>query len=208
MKPTTTPYPAILTSSAKSLRAAFDAFIDARQQGTARGVTARLLRRRRTRTVTLRRRFSTFAHAHQLPPERANSGADWTTWLMLGGRGAGKTRAGAEWVRALAQSDAQCAHRAGRRDRARRARGDGRGRLRPARGASARRAAAMDSLAAAAANGRTARWRRCSRRRIRRACAARNSPPPGATNSPSGAMPKQLSICCSSGCALANGRGR
>lgn len=26
----------------------------------------------------------------------------WTTWLMLGGRGAGKTRAGAEWVRGLA----------------------------------------------------------------------------------------------------------
>ena len=32
---------------------------------------------------------------HQLPPE-----GDWTTWLILGGRGAGKTRAGAEWVRA------------------------------------------------------------------------------------------------------------
>ncbi|MCB5176297.1 DNA-packaging protein [Microvirga lenta] len=26
----------------------------------------------------------------------------WTTWLMLGGRGAGKTRAGSEWVRGLA----------------------------------------------------------------------------------------------------------
>lgn len=32
---------------------------------------------------------------HQLPP-----GEDWRTWLILGGRGAGKTRAGAEWVRA------------------------------------------------------------------------------------------------------------
>ncbi|KKC39821.1 ATP-binding protein [Devosia epidermidihirudinis] len=27
---------------------------------------------------------------------------DWTTWLLLGGRGSGKTRAGAEWVRTLA----------------------------------------------------------------------------------------------------------
>ncbi|MDR3496208.1 MAG: terminase family protein, partial [Ancalomicrobiaceae bacterium] len=27
---------------------------------------------------------------------------DWTTWLLLGGRGAGKTRAGAEWVKAMA----------------------------------------------------------------------------------------------------------
>lgn len=33
----------------------------------------------------------------QRPPE-----GDWTTWLLLGGRGSGKTRAGAEWVRSLA----------------------------------------------------------------------------------------------------------
>ena len=32
---------------------------------------------------------------HQLPPEGA-----WRSWVVLGGRGAGKTRAGAEWVRA------------------------------------------------------------------------------------------------------------
>jgi phage terminase large subunit-like protein len=31
---------------------------------------------------------------HQLEPE-----GDWQTWVILGGRGAGKTRAGAEWVR-------------------------------------------------------------------------------------------------------------
>lgn len=34
------------------------------------------------------------ARGHQTPP-----GGDWTTWLILGGRGAGKTRAGAEWIR-------------------------------------------------------------------------------------------------------------
>ncbi len=39
--------------------------------------------------------FEHWAHGHQLPPE-----GEWTTWLVLGGRGAGKTRAGAEWVRA------------------------------------------------------------------------------------------------------------
>jgi len=38
-----------------------------------------------------------WAMSHQLPPD-----GDWTTWLLLGGRGAGKTRAGAEWVRMLA----------------------------------------------------------------------------------------------------------
>ncbi len=39
--------------------------------------------------------FEHWALEHQLPPE-----GDWTTWVILGGRGAGKTRAGAEWVRA------------------------------------------------------------------------------------------------------------
>ena len=38
------------------------------------------------------------AHAAQLPPEAD----DWRTWLFLGGRGAGKTRAGAEWLGARA----------------------------------------------------------------------------------------------------------
>lgn len=34
----------------------------------------------------------------QLPPDEA----EWRSWLILGGRGAGKTRAGAEWVKAQA----------------------------------------------------------------------------------------------------------
>jgi phage terminase large subunit-like protein len=46
--------------------------------------------------------FVTLAHRHQEPPAAANNGGPWTTWLALGGRGAGKTRLGAEWVRALA----------------------------------------------------------------------------------------------------------
>ena len=49
--------------------------------------------------------FAILAHAHQKPPRLANNGEPWTTWLILGGRGAGKTRAGAEWVRGVAQSD-------------------------------------------------------------------------------------------------------
>jgi phage terminase large subunit-like protein len=40
-------------------------------------------------------------HSHQQPPPLAQGGEAWTTWLILGGRGAGKTRAGAEWVRGL-----------------------------------------------------------------------------------------------------------
>jgi phage terminase large subunit-like protein len=49
--------------------------------------------------------FSVFAHGHQIPPACAANGGPWLTWLILGGRGAGKTRAGAEWVRAVALAD-------------------------------------------------------------------------------------------------------
>lgn len=42
--------------------------------------------------------FEFWAMAHQLPPE-----GDWKTWVVLGGRGAGKTRAGAEWVRSMVE---------------------------------------------------------------------------------------------------------
>ncbi len=43
-----------------------------------------------------------WARDDQLPPAAAQDGGDWTTWLLLGGRGAGKTRSGAEWVRGQA----------------------------------------------------------------------------------------------------------
>ncbi len=38
-----------------------------------------------------------WARPDQLPPP-----GDWTVWLLIGGRGSGKTRAGAEWVRGMA----------------------------------------------------------------------------------------------------------
>nr|PZN81877.1 MAG: DNA-packaging protein [Pseudomonadota bacterium] len=43
-----------------------------------------------------------WARDDQLPPARDAQGRPWRTWLILGGRGSGKTRAGAEWVRAEA----------------------------------------------------------------------------------------------------------
>jgi phage terminase large subunit-like protein len=52
--------------------------------------------------MRLDRDFAALAHLHQEAPRAANNGGPWTTWLALGGRGAGKTRLGAEWVRALA----------------------------------------------------------------------------------------------------------
>ncbi|WP_204114654.1 DNA-packaging protein [Shimia biformata] len=42
--------------------------------------------------------FDLWAHAHQMPPD-----GDWKSWVILGGRGAGKTRAGAEWVRSMVE---------------------------------------------------------------------------------------------------------
>lgn len=39
-----------------------------------------------------------FALEHQVPPFRHDD-ARYSTWLLMGGRGAGKTRAGAEWIK-------------------------------------------------------------------------------------------------------------
>ncbi len=42
--------------------------------------------------------FELWAHRGQRPPD----GKGWRTWLMMAGRGFGKTRAGAEWITTLA----------------------------------------------------------------------------------------------------------
>jgi phage terminase large subunit-like protein len=47
-----------------------------------------------------------WARDDQLAPVATQDGKPWRTWLFLGGRGAGKTRAGAEWVRAEARTPA------------------------------------------------------------------------------------------------------
>lgn len=44
--------------------------------------------------------FESWAHEAQLPPD----GEGWRTWLMMAGRGFGKTRAGAEWVEKIERS--------------------------------------------------------------------------------------------------------
>lgn len=43
--------------------------------------------------------WEVWAHAGQLPPA-----GDWRVWLLQAGRGFGKTRAGAEWVNAMARA--------------------------------------------------------------------------------------------------------
>ena len=47
--------------------------------------------------------FEFWAHKNQLPP----NGDAWRVWLMMAGRGFGKTRAGAEWIHGLANARAK-----------------------------------------------------------------------------------------------------
>ena len=54
--------------------------------------------------IKLNYNWPLYARDSQLPPE-----GDWDTWLILAGRGFGKTRTGAEWVRDQVESKA--AHR-------------------------------------------------------------------------------------------------
>ena len=53
----------------------------------------------------LKQRWLVWALEHQKPPLSVPDGHAWTTWLILGGRGAGKTRAGAQWVRGVARGE-------------------------------------------------------------------------------------------------------
>src|SRR4051794_15689583 len=84
------------TNSAESLRVALT-----RSSTAGLGPEVLTLLKRR-RAATLYHDWETFAHPHQIAPA-----GDWTTWLLLGGRGAGKTRAGAEWVKRQALNHAK-----------------------------------------------------------------------------------------------------
>ena len=55
--------------------------------------------------LALRESWAFCAREEQWPPLLTEAGLPWTVWLFLGGRGAGKTRAGAEWVKSLALGD-------------------------------------------------------------------------------------------------------
>jgi phage terminase large subunit-like protein len=62
-----------------------------------RGELGRMSERQRR---SLRTHWRLWAHAGQLAPP-----GEWHTWLIMAGRGFGKTRAGAEWVRSVAETD-------------------------------------------------------------------------------------------------------
>ena len=146
----------------------------------------------------------------QRPPE---DGEGWSAWLVLGGRGAGKTRTGAEWMRGCAFGDPGFSEpRLGRlalvgetfasvRDvmvegpSGILAVHDGDRRGRPVWSPALRR---LDWPNGAVAHAFPPR--------IRTACAARNSAPPGRMSSRNGAIPRRPGTCCNSGCG--SGRPR
>ena len=115
---------------------------------------------------------------------RRAGGGDWRIWVMLGGRGFGKTRAGAEWISQLARDHpgAAIALVAATLDEARRVMVEGRSGLI----AVARRGRATgDALGAepAAAGLRQRSARRSSiRARMPIRCAGRSIISPGATS--------------------------
>ena len=89
----TTPSPETWTNSVESFQ---DALMRSQRLGLKEELVAGLPDRD---VVELLGRFDAFAHKHQVAPP-----GDWTTWLLIGGRGAGKTRAGAEWIKRAAHA--------------------------------------------------------------------------------------------------------
>ena len=91
-----TPSPTMWMNSVASLR---DALIEYGNEGI---LPEALAETPPERIVQMLRQWLVWAHEHQQPPLVGQGGAPWNTWLILGGRGAGKSRAGAEWVRGVA----------------------------------------------------------------------------------------------------------
>ena len=154
--------------------------------------------------------FENWAHKNQLPPPEDG----WRTWLLMAGRGFGKTRAGAEWIHGLAMA----------RPKVRIALvganiGDAR---------SVMVEGLSGLLAVARARGCRLRWEPSLNRlkwpngsqaklfsgdsaipaTIRTACAARNMISPGATSSRSGAKRMRHGTTWCSGFGADRGHGR
>src|SRR4051794_10233742 len=94
--PTTRPRPAASTTSATSLLVTLSALWRRRKLAEA---TASWCEHDFERALS---HWPIRCHDAQRPPGVSRARDLWTTWLMLGGRGAGKTRTGAEWVRGVA----------------------------------------------------------------------------------------------------------
>lgn len=96
--PLTPPILPTLTRSAMNLGANLIACATPQQQ------QAFLTSLTRAETAALPYLFAFWAMPHQLPPP-----GNWRAWVILGGRGAGKTRAGAEWLRSMVEGSSPLA---------------------------------------------------------------------------------------------------
>ena len=101
------------SSSAASLRHAFSGFAKSSAAEPAPEVVEILADLPADALAILLADWQIWARDDQLPPSLAPE--PWRTWLILGGRGAGKTRAGAEWVRAMALGKPDVTDRPARR---------------------------------------------------------------------------------------------
>jgi phage terminase large subunit-like protein len=84
-----------------SLRSAFSDFARS-NDATVDNLSALIAGWPLERIQTLLFDWEIWARDDQLPPATDQTAGSWRTWLVLGGRGAGKTRTGAEWVRGQA----------------------------------------------------------------------------------------------------------
>ena len=132
-----------------------------------------------------------WARTDQLEPS-----GPWLTWLMRSGRGAGKTRAGAEWVRAKAESGTYgLFNLVGRTD------GDVRGTM--VEGPSGLLTISPPHLrpiyrrGCTSSSGATVPRPFCSRPRNPTACAARSVRRPGVMSWPAGSTPRPTRTCAS-----------
>ena len=133
-----------------------------------------------------------WARADQLEPAGA-----WRTWLMRSGRGAGKTRAGAEWVRAKVEARHLWPPSSRGPHRCRRARHHGRRSQRPAGHQPAALAAALPSPPAAPGVAQRGRSPCSTQPKSQTACAAPSARPPGSMNWPPGPTPRPTTTSCS-----------
>ena len=62
-----------------------------------------------TEREALDRTWAGWAHAGQLPPAKGADGTAWSTWVIMAGRGFGKTLAGAQWITARIAASAKAA---------------------------------------------------------------------------------------------------
>jgi hypothetical protein len=146
---------------------------------------------------TLAEFWPAWLHAGQAPPA-----GEWAVWLMLTGRGFGKTRAGAEWVSALARADGalRIALVGATIEDALKVMVTGQsGVMRVARTGEAVILNKSERLVRFASGAEA----RLYSGRARRNCAGPSIISPGATRSPNGGTRRRRGTICSSGCGWA-----